>query len=239
MSLSTVLHRSFYSPALGAEKRYCICLPPSYGLRQDVRYSTLYLLPGLMDYERTWVDKGRIHEHLDRLLNEERIGELIVVMPDKDNAATDEAGESAFARYLAHDVIQHIDSTYRTIPVRHHRGIEGLSLGAGWTFRMLISCPQLFCSYGMLSGGFDDEAPQEFMQVREYLVRAGARFRVGVGLQEREALANNQAFVTFLRQQGFYAELDVMQGPHDWPLWKLQGYHTLQFHYYSFNPPRG
>ena len=74
MSDSLVLHRAFYSPSLGREKRYCIYLPPSYRARGDLRYSALYLLPGLMDYERTWIDKGRVHEQMDGLIAEGRVG---------------------------------------------------------------------------------------------------------------------------------------------------------------------
>lgn len=238
MAEPIVLHRAFYSHALRAEKRYSICLPNSYRSHPELRYSTLYLLPGLMDYERTWVDRGRVHEAMSNLQDAGRLGELIVVMPDKDAAATDEDGEQAFTHYLGNEVIGHIDASYRTIPSRSHRGLEGLSLGAGWTWRMILARPDLFCSFGMLSGGFGEEAPEEFRHVREYLHRVGARFRIGVGLQEPEYMENNQEMVQFLRSQGFYCEFDVADGPHDWPLWQKQVINSLQFHYYSFNGQR-
>ena len=62
--MSTVLHREFYSPALQCNKRYCIYLPDSY-YTSDLRYSVLYLLPGLMDYEVTWFVKGHVQQHMD------------------------------------------------------------------------------------------------------------------------------------------------------------------------------
>lgn len=236
MADSIVLHRAFYSHALGKDKRYCIYLPPSYRERSDLRYSSLYLLPGLMDYERSWVDKGRVHEQMDLLLRQGRVREMLIVMPDKDTAATEEGGEAAFDQYLAQEVIRHIDTSFRTIPSRAHRGLEGLSLGAGWTWHMALVHPDLFCSYGMLSGGFDDESVPDFLKVRDYLQSTGTRFRVGAGLQEPEYIAPNQKLVAFLRRQGLFAELDLADGPHDWPLWHKQIYNSLQFHSYSFNP---
>ena len=65
MGESKVLHRAFYSPALSCEKKYCIYLPPSYSDRPDLRYSVLYLLPGLMDYEVTWFEKGHVQGYMD------------------------------------------------------------------------------------------------------------------------------------------------------------------------------
>jgi len=236
MGESQVLHRAFYSPALGREKRYCIYLPSSYAARQDLRFSTVYLLPGLMDYERTWIDKGRVHEHMDELIAQGRIGEMILVMPDKDDAALDETREDTFATYLAQDLIGHIDATFRTIGVRHHRALEGLSLGAGWAMRMALYRPDLYCSIGCLSGGFDEEIHALVLQRKEHLRRSGMRFRIGVGTGEQEIIEGNEEFARFLRSQGFYCEYELADGPHDWPLWVKQIRNSLQFHYYSFNP---
>ncbi len=237
MTNALVLHRTFYSMALGRSKNYCIYLPGSYPHAEERHYSTLYLLPGLMDYERTWIDKGRVHEHMDSLVAEGRIGEMIVVMPDKDDTALDPARHAAFASYLGEDLLQHIDAEFRTIPVRGHRGIEGLSLGAGWAVRMGLNFPELYCSIGSLSGGFGDEVYRLVLEREATLRELGMRFRVGVGLGEPEYVPNNLRFVAFLQERGFYCEFDPVDGPHDWPLWVKQIRNSLQFHYYSFNPP--
>ncbi len=236
MSESLVLHRSFYSPALGREKNYCVYLPASYPHEQQRRYSTVYLLPGLMDYERTWIDKGRVKEHMDGLIAEGRIGEMVVVTPDKDDTALDANARDRFARYLGEDLIDHIDNAFRTIPSRGHRGIEGLSLGAGWAVRMALYHPERYCSVGSLSGAFGDETYRLVLEKEGLLHELGMRFRVGVGLGEPEYIENNIRFVTFLQERGFYCEFDAEEGPHDWPLWVKQVRNSLQFHYFSFNP---
>ncbi len=235
MSESTVLHRSFYSPALGTEKKYCIYLPPSYHHNHDTRYSTLYLLPGLMDYEVTWFEKGHVKEHMDHLIYSGQIGEMIVVSADKDDSALDRSRKYEFAAYLGRDLKGHIDFEYRTIPVREHCGIEGLSLGAGWAVHMGVNHPEIYSSIGALSGGFGDDTYATIWERQDYLRALGMRFRVGVGAWEPEFIPGNEKFVNFMKDLGFYCELEMTDGPHDWPLWEKQIHNSLQFHYYSFN----
>lgn len=236
MTESSVLHRTFYSPSMNKEKKYCIYLPPSYHSRSDLHYSTLYLLPGLMDYELSWVHNGKVHEHMDRLIYHGKIGEMIIVMPDKDDAAVDPRGAEAFTGYLSRDIIGHIDHDYRTIASREHRGIEGLSLGASWAIRMLAYFPHLFKSVGCLSGGFTEEVYKLITEKQDYIRESGIRFRVGAGLAEPDFIPPNEQFVNFIRSLNLYCELDLADGPHDWELWEKQVYNSLQFHYYSFNP---
>ena len=237
MSESTVLHRSFYSPSLGKEKRYCIYLPPSYGYNHNARFSTVYLLPGLMDYEVTWFEKGHVQQHMDNLIYSGQIGEMIVVSADKDDTALGKGQDSyAFAEYLARDLKGHIDYEFRTIPVREHTAIEGLSLGASWAVRMGINYPELYSSIGALSGGFGDDVYGTIWEKQDYLRSLGMRFRVGVGAWEPEFIPGNEKFVHFMNDLGFYCEFECSEGPHDWPLWEQQINNSLKFHYYSFNP---
>lgn len=235
MSESKVFHAGFYSHSLNKEKRYCIYLPPSYDEREDLRYSVLYLLPGLMDYEVTWFEKGHVKEHADRLLAEGRTGEFIIVSADKDDAALDINRKNEFSSYLCRDLLNHINSSYRTIPSRQHCGIEGLSLGAGWAVRMGITHPEIYSSIGALSGGFGDETYTKIWETKDKLKSMGMRFRVGVGRGEQEIIPGTEHFVNFMKDLGFYCELEISDGPHDWPLWERQIYNSLQFHYYSFN----
>lgn len=236
MSGSSVYHNSFYSPSLGKEKGYCIYLPPSYHENPHARYSTVYLLPGLMDYEVTWFEKGHVKEHMDHLIYGGKTGEMIIVSADKDDAALDRGRKGEFAGYLARDLVGHIDTEFRTIASRQHRGIEGLSLGAGWAVFMGVHFPELYCSVGALSGGFGDDIYSAIWEKQEYLRSLGMRFRIGVGAWEPEFIPGNEKFAAYLRDLGFYCELELTEGPHDWPLWEKQIHNSLQFHYYSFNP---
>lgn len=232
--MSTVLHREFYSPSLKCNKRYCIYLPDSYYV-SDLRYSVLYLLPGLMDYEVTWFVKGHVQEHMDNLIREGKIGEFIVVSADKDDAALDMSRKNEFADYLSKDLKGHIDCEYRTLSMRKHTGIEGLSLGATWSIHMGINHPEIYSSIGALSGAYGDEVYNKIWEKRNYIKDLGMRFRVGVGTWEPEFIPGSEKFVSFIKDLGLYCEIEKTEGPHDWPLWEKQIYNSLQFHYYSFN----
>jgi enterochelin esterase-like enzyme len=234
---SQVVYDSFYSPALQLEKKYCIYLPPSYQSGNGRRYSTVYLLPGLMDYERTWCDQGRVHEHMDNLLHSGKIGEMIVVMPDKEyEAALQPELAEIFARYLGGDLIAHIDCAYRTIAYRNHRGIEGLSLGAGWAMRMALWFPQLYASVSCLSGSYGEDTYDQLVAKKDRLKSLGMRFRIGTGTDESECITGSREFAEFIQSLGLYCEFSLDEGPHEWTLWSKQIYNSLQFHYYTFNP---
>lgn len=235
MGESMVLRRSFYSPALNAEKNYVIYLPPSYRERPDLRYSTVYLLPGLFDYDMTWTEKGRVHEHMDHLIYSGKIGEMIIVMPDKDNVVFEPRTHHMFADYLANDVVGHIDYEFRTIPARTHRGIEGLSMGGSWAVKMGVKYPELYSSVSSLSGGFEGWVYNMIKENLHYYHQLGMRFRLGAGSWEPESVEMNEPFARFLRDLGFYCEFEVSEGPHEWPLWRNQIYNSLQFHYSTFN----
>ncbi len=232
---SQVLHLSFFSPNLRQEKRYCIYLPPSYHYEKNRRYSSLYLLPGLMDYERTWCDKGLVNHHMDSLIQDGKIGEMIVVMPDKDQAALEFHMAKHFTGYLAYDLIGHIDHEFRTIPNRKHRGIEGLSLGASWALRLGLTFPELYSSVSSLSGGYSEEMYSNILEKKDYIKALGMRFRIAAGTDEPEFIQESRHFAEFLKGLGFYCEFSLDEGPHEWTLWSKQVYNSLQFHYYSFN----
>ena len=238
MTESQVLHLSFYSEHLQQDKKYCIYLPPSYNYIPECRYSTIYLLPGLMDYERTWCDRGRVHDHMDNLIYSRKIHEMIIVMPDKDQAALEPQMTEAFEGYLMKDVLNHVDREFRTIAHRNHRGVEGLSLGASWTLRLAIGHPELYSSIGCLSGGYGEETYRTILTKKDYLHSLGMRFRIGVGTAEPEFIEDSRKFAEFLKGLGFYCEFALDDGPHDWPLWTYQISNSLQFHDYTFNPKR-
>jgi enterochelin esterase family protein len=58
-----------------------------------------------------------------------------------------------FADTLLHEIIPMIDSTYRTIPDREHRGMAGLSMGGMQTRMVAMSHLDTFSHIGIFSGG--------------------------------------------------------------------------------------
>lgn len=61
--------------------------------------------------------------------------------------------ETAFVKEL----IPHVDRTYRTLPYRRGRAVEGFSIGGRGTARILFRYPELFCSGVAIGGGHQHE----------------------------------------------------------------------------------
>jgi enterochelin esterase-like enzyme len=226
-----LLRRGFHSDSLGKSKNYIIYLPPAYAHNPWRSFPVLYLMGGLFESETGWVDRAGVDSLLDELTVSGQIDDMIVVMPDKDDAVFHEEAWGAYTGFLARDLPMHIEAEYRTLPVR---GSEGLSLGAGWAIRMGLMFPEQFCSVSALSGHFTEDF---FRSAKGNVARvqgAGVRFRIACGNGEGPVIENNGDFGRFLEGLGLYCEFHVNAGPHEWPLWSQQIGHSFRFHDYGF-----
>ncbi len=166
---------SFYSPALGVAKHYLVYLPPSYGRDAHRRYPVAYYLHGLTGNEGDWVTLGAIDRVADSLIAR-GLPEMILVMPDGDDGwYTDWVQQESlwecladttlpsrsttycvehqrYDDYVAHDLVAHVDSTYRTLADRAHRGIAGLSMGGFGAITLALRHPDEFAAAASHSG---------------------------------------------------------------------------------------
>ena len=166
---------SLYASALGAEKHYLVYLPPSYGTDSTRRYPVAYYLHGLYGAETDWVEHGHLDAAMDSLIAN-GMPEMIVIMPDgddgwyttwntigdygacmADSTRTEPAGSYCvrwlhYDDYMAHDLVQHVDSTYRTIGDRAHRAIAGLSMGGYGAIALALQYPGTWSAAASHSG---------------------------------------------------------------------------------------
>jgi enterochelin esterase-like enzyme len=167
---------TIWSQALGITKRLVVYLPPGYGDVGAVpkRYPLAVYLHGAWGSETDWSVQGRLASVMDSLVAA-GMREMIIVMPDGDDgwwttwhALNDVAAcrrtprqENAdtycvpwpkYDDYVAHDVIAHTDSLYRTIPQRESRGIAGLSMGGYGAISIAASHPAVFSVAASHSG---------------------------------------------------------------------------------------
>jgi S-formylglutathione hydrolase FrmB len=175
-SVGTVVVDSFETQALGVSKHYLVYLPPSYSTSGTRRYPVAYFLHGTEATERAWVDDMHLDHVLDSLAKA-KVPEMIVVMVDGDNsfyhswvstpnygaclnrgsidgqpAATYCVKTAAYDTYIVHDLVQHIDSSYRTMATSRHRGIAGLSMGGMGAIALTLRYPNVFGAASSLSG---------------------------------------------------------------------------------------
>jgi enterochelin esterase-like enzyme len=163
------------APALGAGvKRWLqIYTPPGYSTAQ--KYPVLYLIHGLGQDEKAWVDQGQANVVLDNLLADRKIVPMIVVFP---NGAVDGGGGarggapgatapgapgggrgggtaagSPFETDLIKDLIPFVESHYSVVADTPHRALAGLSMGGMQTKAIAPGNADKFSAFGIFSGG--------------------------------------------------------------------------------------
>lgn len=139
------LKRYRYSCSVkGPAKRYMYIYVPESYYDSNKSYPTLYLLHGANGNETSWIIKGGIIECIDSLTSADIIEECIYIFPNMNHYHNDHdygqsrekksidaffgldgSVEHAFIR----DVVDYVDTHFRTIPDKTHRAIAGLSLG--------------------------------------------------------------------------------------------------------------
>jgi enterochelin esterase-like enzyme len=146
------------------DRNVLIYLPPSYNLGDD-RYPVLYLLHGNSIHNTIWTQgffQGmNIKASMDSLIFAELIREMILVMPDVHNRYrgshyVNSSTTGNWADFITRDLVQYIDTTYRTIPNSNSRGLSGHSMGGRGTFYLAMSYPGIYGAiYGLSSGQMD------------------------------------------------------------------------------------
>jgi enterochelin esterase-like enzyme/lysophospholipase L1-like esterase len=135
----TMRDETYYSTALGKNRRVLVYAPPSYD-RSHVPLPVLYLYHGFWDTRYSWVTEGRLAQILDNLLAEGKAVPMIVVVPEahalppEDIPGTDHAfyltkNQQAVDGELFHDIIPFIEAHYNISVEPRERAIAGLSMG--------------------------------------------------------------------------------------------------------------
>lgn len=143
------------SPALAGNllgdpttREYFVYLPPSYATGNQ-HYPVLYAL-------HNWNHNN--HEEAMAMINTglfEGDGvEMIIVFPDASNAFRGSTYGSSptmgdYETYIVHDLVNHIDANFRTLPQPDSRGITGWGIGGWGAMRFALKHPDIF---GVVAG---------------------------------------------------------------------------------------
>ena len=148
-----------------ADRDVSVYLPPSYAKDTNRRYPVVYLLHGYTNSDIGWfgpesrgsfANGNTMTAAADRAFTGSSLNELILVMPNAytiyqgsmfSNSVTTGDWES----FIAKDLVEYVDSRYRTIPTRASRGLAGHSMGGYGTVRIAMKYPQAFSSIYILS----------------------------------------------------------------------------------------
>jgi S-formylglutathione hydrolase FrmB len=202
----TVRHTS---ASLGSERIFSILLPPGYA-DSDRRYPVVYLFHG-GGQDHTAFMARTIFPALARKQ------EAIVVMPaaDRNYSSMSSDGQARYNGYVASELVDYVDATYRTIAAPQSRAIAGISMGGRIATMTALQHPQRFGVVGAFSAALR-------MDVTEPVAGATGSptyFYVSCGTRD-SLLPASQQFVRHLTEQKVAHEYhEIPGGEHTWSVW--------------------
>lgn len=144
----------FDSAAAGAPVSYHIYLPDGYEISPRARFPVLYWLHGAGPSPERGVT--RIAAFFASAMSSGSIPPILIVFPHspEEGMWTDSAdGRLLIETVFIQDVVSHVDASFRTVPDRHGRILEGFSMGGRGAGRLGFTHPDMFGAVSMLGAG--------------------------------------------------------------------------------------
>lgn len=132
-----------------------IYLPPDYDANLERRYPVIYLLHGFTGTNRSWELLANLKRRTDTLIEQGTIRPMIIVMPDAFNKYrgsfyTNSLVTGNWEDFITAELVQYIDSTYRTLAQTSSRGIAGHSMGGYGALKLAMKHPEIYSAvYGL------------------------------------------------------------------------------------------
>lgn len=154
------------SPSMSKEVQVVIVTPDVAMGENAVSCPVIYLLHGYGGHAKTWIN---IRPELPQIADEKGI---IFVCPDGKNSWYWDSPLNKDMRYetfVSSELIDYIDSHYKTIADRRGRAITGLSMGGHGALWNAIRHKDVFGAAGSTSGGVDIRPFPKNWQMAEQL----------------------------------------------------------------------
>jgi enterochelin esterase-like enzyme len=148
-----VSHHTFASVAASSRVSYHLYKPAAYDREVDRSFPVVYWLHGsggglqgipvVAKYFNAAIDAGQVPPFLVVFVNGLRLG---MYVDWKDGSAPIES-------IIMKELIPHIDATYRTLPTRDGRLLDGFSMGGYGAARLAFKYPETFRAVSIMGGG--------------------------------------------------------------------------------------
>ena len=242
----TVAKVWYPSPTLGLQsRRMTVYTPAGYDKSSQQNYPVLYLLHGAGGDENAWTELGRAAQILDNLIAQGKAQPMIVVMPNGNGAQQAAPGEYPNSMYkpsfmnprtmdgaienaFVQDVVNYVDSHYRTIPDRQHRAIAGLSMGGFHSLYISANNPDTFGYVGLFSaavnrGNMQGDHAYIYQDMDSKLSRQFALrpyYYIAIGKSDF-LFQDNVGFRKKLDEKGYRYDYTETEGGHEWRNWRI------------------
>jgi len=153
-SQGIVEYGSFYSQSLDENRNYTIYLPEGY-YQSDEEYPVVYFLHGFGGTNNSY---NAFHSSLNSMMSDDSIIDMIVVSADgstdlySGSFYTNSILNGNYEDYIAYDLVNHIDDSFRTLAMREFRALSGHSMGGYGAFRLGLYHSDIFSSFAAHSG---------------------------------------------------------------------------------------
>lgn len=238
----------FASAALNREMGYVVYVPDGY--QSDKRsYPVMLLLHGAGDDEATWVERGKIKENVDRLIESGAIPPTLIVMPGCRGCWWIDGAKDKAETAVWTELLPTVAARYRTIESRDGLVVAGLSAGGYGAVRFALKYPGRVAAVAAMSPAIYRGTPPaisaarlqspfrgadgKFSQVawttynypsleKQYFAQdARVPFYLVSGDGDRLGIAFETArlFKMLFERQPEQVELRIVDGGHDWAVW--------------------
>lgn len=148
-----------------ANQYVVVYLPPSYATNTNKKYPVLYFLCGYNTIVELFTEiqyfqfsNFNLKVTMDKLINEGVIKEMIVVIPNSftflnGSFFSNSSVNGNYEDFYTQELVDYVNTNYRTIDTRNARGIAGHSMGGSGALDLSMKHPDIYCmGYGLCSG---------------------------------------------------------------------------------------
>jgi len=203
---SSVINRSY---------NVTIYLPPSYKTETSKKYPTVYFQDGT-----EYIALGSSIIVIDNLIDANKIREVIAVFVTPNERMEEYGGEKRFlySEFFATELVEFIDSHYRTSKLELDRLVIGTSLGGNISGLISYTYPNVFTNCGIHSPAFwvnDSEVQNMIVNGEKKDIKFAGCWGTYEGLDE---IMNN--FKTQIIAKGYSFDWAEYPEGHSWGLWR-------------------
>ena len=235
----------YHSDKQGFDRRLTVYTPAGYETSK-AKYPVLFVLHGIGGDEDAWVTQGRATQILDNLIARGEAKPMIVVFTNgniseeaaplenstgytRPTMSLPQTMEGTFETAFP-EVVNFIDSHYRTIAKKQSRAICGLSMGGFHTLYVTLNNPDMFNYSGMFSAAIGTGSEQTAThkeiydnvdgKLATYFSKKPALLWIGIGNTDFLIQANTD-FRAKLDAAGYPYKYMETDGGHIWRNWRI------------------
>ena len=217
------LSSTLESRILGGEQHYAVYLPPSYAKEPQRRYPVLYLLHGMYQDYKSWLNDGGLQTAADKAIAEGAT-EMIIICPNGFNSFYYNTADMRYEDFFIQEFVPEIERRYRILSEKEHRNIAGLSMGGFGATYLAFQHHELFGNAYSTSGGFIEPATTLLKNIINAKLATEKNhfptYTLECGEEDALVVESNRTLSQFLDEKQINYTKIFRQGTHNWKFWK-------------------